>query len=174
MKHSTGKPTKYEQQRFEAMLDLGCVCCAQLGIWNTAVDIQHIVEGDRRLGHWYTIPVCPGHHRGVWTSDQVEAIPPDLRIAISDGSKMFYKHYGTERQLWMKVQARLKLPAVWPSSKILPRRLGGNREIFAPPMGSVSHLESETGPVEDASPDSLRVALADREGSRASVAGEES
>ena len=121
MKHSTGKPTKYEQQRFDAILKLGCVCCAQLGIWNIAVDIHHIVDG-KRLGHWYTLPVCPGHHRGAWSPEQVDAIPPDLRIAISDGSKVFEKQYGTERDLWMKVQARLKLPAVWPTSKILPRR----------------------------------------------------
>lgn len=125
MNHSTGKPTKYEQQRIQSMLELGCVCCAQLGIWNIAVECHHIVEGNR-LGHWYTLPVCPGHHRKVWTSDQVEVIPPDLRIAISDGSKLFEKHYGTERELWMKVQARLKLPAIWPSSKVLPRRLGGS------------------------------------------------
>lgn len=137
MNHSTGKPTKYEQKRFNAMLDLGCVCCAQLGIWNTAVDIQHIVEGDRRLGHWYTLPVCPGHHRGVWSPEQVEVIPPDLRIAISDGSKLFEKHYGSERELWMKVQQRLKLPAVWPTTKILPRRSGGNHGLsLEQPMGS--------------------------------------
>jgi hypothetical protein len=122
MKHSTCKPTKYEQKRFDAMLRLGCVCCAQLGLPVPAVDIHHIVEGTR-LGHWYTLPVCPGHHRDVWSEDQIEVIPPDLRTAISGGSKPFSEQYGTQRDLWMKVQARLKLPAVWPSSKILPRRL---------------------------------------------------
>jgi len=122
MNHSTGKPTRYEQQRFDAMMRLGCVCCAQLDLPNPSTDRHHIVEGNKRLGHWYTLPLCPGHHRGVWSPEQIEIIPPDLRTAISDGSKLFEKHYGTERELWMKVQARLKLPAIWPSSKILPRR----------------------------------------------------
>jgi len=121
VKTSTGKPTKYEAQRITAMMKLGCVCCAQLDIPNVSVDIHHIIEGNRRLGHWYSLPLCPGHHRGVWSPEQVELIPPDLRTAISDGSKCFAKHYGTERQLWLKVQRRLKLPTVWPSSKILPR-----------------------------------------------------
>lgn len=122
MRHSTGKPTKYESQRITAMMRLGCVCCAQLGIWNPAVEVHHIVEGNRRLGHWYSLPICVAHHRGIWSSELVELIPPDLRVAISDGSKMFEKQYGTERDLWMKVQARLKLPSIWPTSKILPRR----------------------------------------------------
>lgn len=139
MKTSTGTPTKYEQQRIEAILRLGCVCCAQLDIPNVAVDIHHIVVGNKRLGHWYTLPVCPGHHRGVWTAEQIELIPRDLRIAISSGSKAFAKLYGTERELWMKIQVRLKLPAVWPSSKVLPR----SRHVFPPPLGDVSALAGE-------------------------------
>jgi hypothetical protein len=127
MNHSTGKPTKYEAERIEAMLKLGCLCCAQLGIWHIA-ECQHIVEGNR-LGHWYTLPWCPGHHRGVWDEYQLEIIPKDLRVALSDGSKPFEKIYGTQRQQWEKVQRRLGLTAVWPSSKIVPRRvLGGNHD----------------------------------------------
>lgn len=123
---SLNSPTKYEQERMEAMLRLGCCCCAQLNLWCVA-ECQHIVEGSKRLGHWYTLPICPGHHRGVWSDDQVEVIPPAMRVAISDGSKVFDKLYGTQRQLWFKVQKRLGLMAVWPSSKVLPRRgLGGN------------------------------------------------
>jgi hypothetical protein len=95
-----------------------------LDLWFIA-ECHHIVEG-KRLGHWYTLPVCPGHHRGVWTPEQTKIIPPDLRIAISDGSKLLEKHYGTERELWMKIQTRLKLPAIWPVSKIVPRRLNAH------------------------------------------------
>jgi|SRR5689334_5304052 len=156
MNHSTGKPTKYEQQRFDAMMRLGCVCCAQLDIPNPAIDRHHIVKGNKRLGHWYTLPLCPGHHRGVWTPEQIELIPPDLRIAISDGSKLFEKQYGSERELWTKVQRRLKLPTVWPSSKILPRGVSHvglvedvPREASAEPLqaGQAAGREHEgTGP----------------------------
>jgi Recombination enhancement, RecA-dependent nuclease len=121
MRHSTGKPTKYEQERITAMLALGCCACAQLGIWFTA-ECHHIVEGTR-LGHWYTLPVCPGHHRKAWTSHQVEVIPPDLRVSIADGSKAFAKVYGTQRENWEKIQQRLKLPAIWPTTKRVSRSL---------------------------------------------------
>lgn len=125
MQHSTGAPTKYEAERITAMLKLGCVCCSQLFIWNIAVDVHHIIIGGKRVSHWYTLPICPGHHRGVWTPEQVEVIPPLALIAISDGSKRFNRIYGTQRELWVTVQHRLELPAIWPITKILPRR-GGN------------------------------------------------
>lgn len=120
MKHSTGKPTKYEQQRIDAMLRFGCAALAQLGIWHVA-EVHHIVEGNRRLGHWYTLPLSPAVHRGIWTPELIEIIPPDMRVSIADGSKAFERVFGTERDLWMKVQVRLGLPALWPISKRVPR-----------------------------------------------------
>jgi len=50
-------------------------------------------------------------------------IEPRFRVAISDGRKRFTAVYGSERQLWERVQTRLKLPKVWPTSKIVPRRV---------------------------------------------------
>lgn len=147
MNHSTGKPTKYEAERIEAMLRLGCCCCAQLDLWHIA-ECQHIVESNR-LGHWYTLPWCPGHHRSVWDEYQLEIIPKDLRVALSDGSKPFEKIYGTQRQQWEKVQKRLGLTSVWPSSKILPRRLG--RRHVEVDMGVVEGAPGEARPG-DASP----------------------
>lgn len=113
-------PTKYEAERIEAMLRLGCVACARLGIPYIA-ECHHLLEGHRRLGHWFSLPLCPGHHRGVWTPEQKQCIKDDERVAISDGRKLFVKVYGTERFLWTLVQKRLKLPALWPVSKIVPR-----------------------------------------------------
>lgn len=139
------------------MLRLGCVCCAQLNIPNVAVDLHHIVVGNKRLGNWYTLPVCPGHHRGVWTVEQIELIPRNMRVSISSGSKVFSKLYGAERELWMKVQERLKLPAVWPSSKVLPR----SRHVFTPPMGDVQALESQA-PTEAVLPGSAADGVGDR------------
>ncbi len=137
MKHSTGKPTRYEAERIAAILRLGCVACAQLGLPNVASDVHHIVEGNRRLGHWYTLPLCPGHHRKVWTLEQMEVIPVDIRVSIADGTKAFEAIYGTEREMWSKVQHRLKLPTVWPSSKIVPRSV---RQECALRLGA-SHVE---------------------------------
>lgn len=142
MNHSTGKPTKYEAERIEAMLKLGCVALAQLGIWHVA-EVHHIVEGNRRFGHWYTLPLSAAAHRGIWTPELIELIPPDMRVSISSGSKAFEEIYGTQKQLWMKVQERLKLPAVWPVSKILPR--GRHAELDSPALREMEGTAASQG-----------------------------
>lgn len=124
-------PTRYEQERIEAMLSLGCVACAQIGIPYVEVQCHHILDGTVRMGHWFTLPVCAGHHKGEFDALQrrllVEVaeergIKDNPLVAIHTGRKTFAKVYGTEKQLWTRVQERLRLPAVWPSSKVLPRR----------------------------------------------------
>lgn len=122
MMHSTRPPTKYEAERITSMLTLGCVACAHLSLPFAYAEVHHILDGGVRMGHWFTLPLCPGHHRGVWTPEQIELIEPLNRVAISDGRKLFIEIYPTERQLWERVQTRLHLPMIWPVSKILPRR----------------------------------------------------
>lgn len=125
MKHSTKPPTKAEGERIQKMLKLGCVCCMVTEYW-VQPECHHIVEGDRRLGHLWTLPICPGHHRGAWSTAQLAhyaecqlPLPP----SISSGSKAFERQYGTQKELYRKLQARLELPFTWPASKIVPRRV---------------------------------------------------
>lgn len=128
MKTSLNAPTKYEQTRIDALRKLGCSACAVLGVPNLEhLELHHILDGGIRMGHYFTVFLCIGHHQGRWTSEQLEWIEPKYRFAISDGRKRFNAVYGTERSLWERAQKKLKLPMVWPVSKILPRRLGGNR-----------------------------------------------
>lgn len=124
-------PTRYEAERIEAMMKLGCVACAVLGIPYAEAQCHHILDGGTRMGHWFSIPVCAGHHKGEFTALQrrllleiaeERGIKENPLGAIHTGRKAFAKVYGTEKQLWTRVQERLRLPAVWPSSKILPRR----------------------------------------------------
>src|SRR5689334_19556385 len=111
-------PTKYEKQRIDAMRRYGCVACAILGVRNSkALELHHILDGARRLGHWFTLFLCRGHHQGDWSEQQLESIPADKRFAISDGRRLFNAVYGTERSLWEWVQDELKLPKGWPPSK---------------------------------------------------------
>jgi len=123
MQTSLRSPTKYEAERIEAMMRLGCVACAVLfDLPVAAQECHHILSGGRRMGHWFTLPLCRGHHQGDWSPEQKDAIPAEKRVAISDGRKAFISVYPTERQLWERVQDRLHLPKVWPVSlKILPR-----------------------------------------------------
>lgn len=123
MKTSTGIPTKAEAARIERMLALGCICCReQFGIHQPA-EVHHIVQGNKRLGHWYTLPLCPGHHRGVWPDfDALKTWVVDPPVSIASGRKAFVAAYGSEMYLWALVQHQLDLSIDYPTSKIVPRK----------------------------------------------------
>lgn len=124
MHTSLSTPTKYEQERIDAMRRLGCVACAHLGLPNVnELELHHLLEGGVRMGHWYSLFLCRGHHQGQWSDAQLELIPVHQRVAISDGRKAFTRWYPTERELWERVQQRMRLPIAWPVSKIMPRRI---------------------------------------------------
>ena len=116
MKTSTGSPTKAEQERLDLLRNVGCICCLmRFGSEVPEYEIHHIVQGDRRLGHWYTLPLCFNHHRGKmlsgdWTS-------------IAQGSKAFSKVHGTELEIWGKLQRMLGLDDTLPPTKIVSRSL---------------------------------------------------
>lgn len=139
MKHSTRAPTKYETERIEAMKRLGCVACAALGVPNlNALELHHILDGGKRMGHWFTIFLCRGHHQGDWSAAQ--HVEDEHRVAISDGRKRFRLIYGTERSLWERVQTKLKLTKAWPVSKRVPREgvrhVESNKNLVGIPEGS--------------------------------------
>lgn len=112
--------TKAESNRITRMMGLGCIACAKLDIPHIAQENHHILDGHRRLGDWYTLPLCRGHHQGDWSKEQREVLG-DRCVAISDGRKLFYAIYGSEYELFVRVQLRLKLQILWPVSKIIPR-----------------------------------------------------
>lgn len=117
MKHSTKLPTVAEQARFLTLKELGCVVCALVGdVRPRKIEAHHIVRGNKRLGHLYTLPLCLGHHRGLWT-DQV------VRVGIADGRHAFKEAHGyDELELWQKLQVTLGLDDTLPKSKLVARR----------------------------------------------------
>lgn len=121
MKSSLPSPTLAEQVRIDQLKVLGCVACATLGQPAIGHELHHILCGNVRMGHWYTIWLCTGHHRGVWTPEQFQWMEPKKMVAISDGRKAFTRFYPSERELWETTQQRLKLPTDWPVSKIVAR-----------------------------------------------------
>lgn len=104
--------TKMEQLRIDKMMRLGCCACALINLPSVAAECHHLLYGNRRLGDWFTIPLCASHHRGGQWS---EAIPPKYRVSIADGRKAFTRVFPTERELWEQVQERLNL--TWPEPK---------------------------------------------------------
>jgi hypothetical protein len=111
--------TKISELRIQQMMRLGCVACASIEIPMAAQECHHLLYGNQRMGDWFTIPLCIGHHRGIWSPEQIEVLKPEQKVAISDGRKAFTRIYPTERELWERVQERLGL--TWPVPKLVRR-----------------------------------------------------
>lgn len=56
--------TEADKRRFQLLQEIGCICCRACNIEREPADIHHIIDGGRRMGHQYTLPLCPYHHRG--------------------------------------------------------------------------------------------------------------
>ncbi len=89
-------PTAEESRWMAAIADLGCCVCMKFHQVHTPAAVHHIVEGSRRLGHFYTIPLCdPGHHQNSNLVEKISRHPYKAR---------FEKKYGTEYELLEYVQ----------------------------------------------------------------------
>lgn len=116
LKTSTGSPTKAERERWARFEEIGCICCLlSFGQKQPRYEVHHLLQGGRRLGHLYSIPLCETHHRGrsisgLWTS-------------IAQGSKAFNAVHGSQWDLWVKTQHILQLSDELPASKLVSRRL---------------------------------------------------
>jgi hypothetical protein len=122
MKHSTGKPTQEEAARIKLIMGMSCAVCALHGdVSKRALELHHIVRGGKRMGHWYSIQLCRGHHQGRW--DQRN--PQPAQVAISDGMKAFRRAHGglDDLAIWQRLQVILGMNDELPKSKIVPRRL---------------------------------------------------
>ena len=95
----TKTPTKAQKVRFQKLQDLGCIVCLNQSGAYRAPDVHHIIDCGRRMGHDYTIPLCPYHHRGV-VSDPAEVY---LGPSLADGKRPFESCFGTQLQLLQQV-----------------------------------------------------------------------
>lgn len=94
----TKSPTKADKRRFRALQEHGCICCEIEGDGHRDPEIHHILSGGRRIGHQFTLPLCPFHHRGALVDSRNYHGP-----SLADGSKPFKAHYGGELALLEKV-----------------------------------------------------------------------
>lgn len=65
---STGAPTKAQQERFDAIKEIGCVVARLRGLGFVPCEIHHLTvggkHGQKRRGHRYTVGLNPWSHRG--------------------------------------------------------------------------------------------------------------
>lgn len=96
----TSKP-KSISQRFRRLQEIGCIASRIRMHCYAAPDIHHLVEGNKRLGDEYTIPLTPWHHRGVLPDNCRTATEAERRYgpSLARNKAAFVEAFGTEREL---------------------------------------------------------------------------
>jgi len=94
--------TKAERARATRMADvIGCIFCGLKGDKGPCDVRHHIISGNKRMGHWYTLPCCNPHHADCHNGTFSHAVQIDR---------------------WLKVQHILELSDELPKSKIFKRQ----------------------------------------------------
>lgn len=98
--------TKADKRRFRELQEVGCIACWQRGI-RRDVDVHHLLSGGYRMGHQYTLGLCPYHHRGVLPENMDPYTARELLgPSLSEEGKAFHDEFGTDNELYA-LQARL-------------------------------------------------------------------
>ena len=109
---------KAEQARFDKMKEQSiCMACNVIGVTNPFtfhdmdsgifrphIEIHHLLSGNKRRGHMFTISLCPWHHRGSITGMQLQVHEVLIWMisagcALAHGSKPFHAQFGTDKEL---------------------------------------------------------------------------
>lgn len=109
----TKTATKADRRRFIDLQMVGCIACRLEGLADDAspesADIHHITMGGRRLGHDYTIPLCPWHHRGVGVTGLPDSVLEAVKgPSLARSKRAFVARYGTELCLLEHVNRHLE------------------------------------------------------------------
>lgn len=87
---------KAAEQWFRDLREVGCICCRLYHNTYSPPDIHHLIDGGRRMGDLYTIPLCPNHHRSGRNDAEV--------VSRDQNRSRFEKRYGKE--LWLLDRTR--------------------------------------------------------------------
>lgn len=98
-----------EKEWMAAVAAHGCIVCCLQGRGYVPTDVHHLIAANRRLGHFYTIGLCPGHHR--------HAPLGSGEVARHENKARFEAKYATEWELLRITRERLHalgtvLPAI--------------------------------------------------------------
>ena len=65
---STTTPTRAQQQRMDAIREIGCIVAHSLGLGHVPCEVHHLTiggkHGAKRRGHDFTVGLNPWSHRG--------------------------------------------------------------------------------------------------------------
>lgn len=108
--HNAAKPaTKAEIRRFEKIAEIGCLACRIRNGQVIAAEIHHLIDGNKRMGHRFTIGLCNFHHRGVLPFG---LSPKEARIdhgpSLIDGTRLFKSAFGADSELLIMQDALIQ------------------------------------------------------------------
>lgn len=86
--------TQTELEWIQRILEYGCICCRIDGEGFRPACVHHIIKGGKRLGHLFTIPLCPAHHIG----------EPRGKVSRHKHHKAFNLTYGGDMALLEKIK----------------------------------------------------------------------
>lgn len=89
MKARNEKRTKEEDAHLAALKQMPCIINNR--DCGNGHEIQHVTDGGRRLGHFYTIPACFNHHQ--------RQSPLPFGEAMDKGARTFAAKYGSSASL---------------------------------------------------------------------------
>lgn len=97
------KPATKDEKEFMARVaSLNCITCG-----NFPVQIHHICESSKRIGHKFVLPLCPECH--------------ESKFSIGNAKKSFIAMYGTELELCQKMYKMLGMEYKPKESKVYGR-----------------------------------------------------
>lgn len=77
-----------------------CICCHQLDLPSSYVEIHHLLSGNRRIGHLATVGLCPWHHRGIALEGHTaQSMGIEYGPSLAHGSKPFRARFGSDADL---------------------------------------------------------------------------
>lgn len=85
---SLQSPDRHERAWMDAITRLGCIACRVDGRGHSPAVVHHIIKHGRRVGHLFTIPLCPEHHNSGRRDEGC--------ISRHPWHRAFEKRYGSE------------------------------------------------------------------------------
>lgn len=102
MKSKARAANKAEKERMSRLKEMPCVCCRRTNSWahwGTTSEVHHLLSGNKRRGHLFTIPLCPYHHRGEVGVLGRAFLEKILGPSLALSSKRFHATFGTDDEL---------------------------------------------------------------------------
>jgi len=81
-----------------------CVCKWFMGGIRSEAQVHHMLRGGKRIGHFFTLPLCPTHHTGLGLTNEMRRLGI---VPRSDSQRAFEKAYDTEANLHKRLLEEL-------------------------------------------------------------------